>query len=136
MKKRIDFVTNSSSSSFVIAYKPIEFSKEVTQKYPEVGIIDKLVNAFFGSEGEYGETCAGEIVKTITELHNYFEFEYGKDFAEDKYVLNLYNESKRYVTNGYTVVFKSIDYHDSASRDMLYDLSENLGSKFIILEDD
>lgn len=68
MKIRSDFVTNSSSSSYVIAYKGLDAN------HPS--ILNKMIEIVLFSDGGY-ETTRGEKVRTIDELDSYMVDTYG-----------------------------------------------------------
>lgn len=70
MKIRSDFVTNSSSSSYVIAYKGLD------TPHPSIKSLNKMIEIVLFSDGGY-ETTRGEKVRTIDELDSYMVDTYG-----------------------------------------------------------
>ena len=70
MKIRSDFVTNSSSSSYVIAYKGLDTNHQ------SIKSLNKMIEIVLFSDGGY-ETTRGEKVTTIDELDSYMVDTYG-----------------------------------------------------------
>lgn len=122
MKMRRDFVTNSSSSSYVILYNSIpEFDSETISKYPCVKILEPLIKALVECESDY-DTDAGEWVTNIDELNNYLLSKYGwskcntiEKLIEDEEISEeYYTTCIKELDSGYSLIFKDIGYSDEA----------------------
>ena len=142
MKIRNDFVTNSSSSSYVIAYSnPIALDPEALSKYPALAILNDLVHMVLFWKSEYTE--AGDLVDTkdcleycIRELFCYDADDEDNELDEilekDSNLKGIYNKALQAINSGKRVLFKNIAYADDAISNIIRTLSESdLGIEII-----
>ena len=143
MKIRSDYVTNSSSSSYVIAYKTLpEIDEETLTKYPFLKNYGKLIETVLFTEGD-NDTTAGVVSRTKEEYDKNFVSEYGwkKDstvesiLEGDDYLTDMYNRAVEYLEKGFNILDKRVDYNDTYCSNMIKELAEDK-ENFVILEDD
>lgn len=158
MKIRTDFVTNSSSSSFIIAYKEFdELNSEITEKYPMLKNYHKIFDNFIKAKyGDYYDED-NKIISTIEELDEWFEEEHCYDYIPDDYINNniyyhtpeplslegilkypeakeKYDKFKNYIDNNYKIIIKRIPYSRDDVSEILRDLDET-NENFVIIKD-
>ena len=133
MKIRSDFVTNSSSSSYVIAYKGLD------TPHPSIKSLNKMIEIVLFSDGGY-ETTRGEKVRTINELDSYMVDTYGysdlntidKLLSADSYAKKIHTECVKALNEGYTILFKDVGYSDETLSALLHDIAnEDIGVKIL-----
>ena len=133
MKIRSDFVTNSSSSSYVIAYKGLD------TPHPSIKSLNKMIEIVLFSDGGY-ETTRGEKVRTIDELDGYMVDTYGysdlntidKLLSADSYAKKIHTECVKALNDGYTLLFKDVGYSDETLSALLHDIAnEDIGVKIL-----
>ena len=133
MKIRSDFVTNSSSSSYVIAYKGLD------TPHPSIKSLNKMIEIVLFSDGGY-ETTRGEKVRTIDELDSYMVDTYGysdlntidKLLSADSYAKKIHTECVKALNEGYTILFKDVGYSDETLSALLHDIAnEDIGAKIL-----
>lgn len=135
-KFRFSFVTNSNSSSFVVAYKSIpEIDEETINKYPFLKNYSSMIDKLLLTETEY--TSKGNIFKTKDEIEKYMLWHYDCDTIEElkeEIGEELYNKFMKYINDGFNILFKNVDYNDECFVYMIKQVTED-NDDFVILEE-
>ena len=142
MKKRQDFVTNSSSSSYIIAYQqlPDYIDNGTLERYPIIKCFNNLVEKVLFASGDNNDTSVGTKVSTKADLDAYFIDRFGwgeydtleKILFEDDYLKSQYEKCVEALDRGLILLFKCIDYSDTAISALIKELDNgNVGIKII-----
>jgi hypothetical protein len=129
MKLRNGFVTNSSSTSFIIAVKGgidnIESFIDIDNKKWKSFIANSIKQAFESSD-DYDTNSSEELFSDEKGLKHYLEMERGIDEKMTKY--------KNLIKNGFVVYRKNVSYHDSFLNKQIIDMCD--GKNIILIESD
>jgi len=120
-KTRLGFVSNSSSSSFIVPFK--DKKQKFTIEYDVEMLMEMLKRGF-------GETELRTIIESEQDLINYLEERYSgrtplsiDELLKSNWLKNIYDEVMIYLNNEESVVLCDVDYGD----DLLNEFIKNAG---------
>ena len=118
MKFRTDFVTNSSSSSFIIAYKPTLFDKETLEKYSFLQNLENVLLTILESSDDL-DTFSADELKTEDSIEKFIDNACYRNKEE------LKEKMLKYLKDRYQIYEKEIGDIDGGIRDILDALSND-----------
>lgn len=110
MKIRLGFVSNSSSSSFIIAFKKPSEKPCPTCGHKDVSIVD-LINTTNDGESEVGGIGYKEVLRYMNES-------YWGDSTQNEF-LNVRKEMLKLKKEGYDFAELAVSYHNETLNELL-----------------
>lgn len=136
MRVRNGFVTNSSSSSFIIGFKS-EGIKEIEETLDKVPSIFKSSYLMFKKLVDFDNA-----ITTHEELNKHFLYQYGwkeqtieELLEEDEWLKEKYAQFLVYLVKGYGIVDMSVDYNDETLSNLLESLPQDDSDIILISHD-